>query len=105
MVQLVVTDRDGKVVEVEGEPGDSVMEAIRDLDASVEAICGGMCSCATCHCLMDINWAEHLPPRSDDELELLEELEAFDPARSRLSCQIPVTEDLDGLTLTVGPEE
>ena len=105
MVQLVVTDRDGKVVEVEGEPGNSVMETIRDLDASVEAICGGMCSCATCHCLMDINWLEQLPPRSDDELELLEELECFDPVRSRLTCQIQVTEELDGLTFTVGPEE
>jgi len=105
MVQLVVTDRDGNVVEVDADTGGSVMESIRDLDASVEAICGGMCSCATCHCLMDMNWVEHLPPRSDDELELLEELEAFDPVRSRLSCQIPVTEDLDGLALTVGPEE
>lgn len=105
MVQLVVTNRDGQVVEVEAEVGGSVMESIRDMDASIEAICGGMCSCATCHCLVDINWLEQLPARSDDELELLEELECFDPSRSRLVCQIPVTEELDGLVLTVGPEE
>ena len=105
MVKLVVTDREGAVVEVDGRTGESLMENIRDLDNSVEAICGGMCSCATCHCLIDEGWVAQLPPRSDDELELLEELDAFDGARSRLACQIPVTEDLDGLSLVVGPEE
>ena len=105
MVKLVVTDREGQTVEVEAETGDSIMESIRDLDNSVEAICGGMCSCATCHCLVEAQWFARLAPRSEDELELLEELDSFDAGRSRLTCQVPVTEELDGLSLVVGPEE
>jgi len=105
MAKLVVTDREGKAQDVEGQTGLSVMENIRDLDDSVEAICGGMCSCATCHCFVDTAWFGRLPARSPDELDLLEELDSFDPERSRLSCQIELTEELDGLVLTVGPEE
>ena len=105
MTKLVVSDREGNVQEVDAQNGLSVMENIRDLDDSVEAICGGMCSCATCHCLIDSDWFARLPERSADELELLEELDAFDPERSRLACQVGVTSELDGLVLTVGPEE
>jgi 2Fe-2S ferredoxin len=105
MVKLVVTDRRGRVVDVDARPGLSVMENIRDLDDSVEAICGGMCACATCHVYIDPSWAERLPPRSYEERLMLQDLEAFDAARSRLSCQIEVSDALDGLALTVGPEE
>jgi 2Fe-2S ferredoxin len=105
MAKLVVTDREGNVQDVEGTTGMSLMENIRDLDNSVEAICGGMCSCATCHCLIEPDWLAKLPAPSPDELDLLEELESFNPERSRLSCQVPFTDELDGLVLTVGPEE
>jgi ferredoxin, 2Fe-2S len=105
MVKLVVTDRAGRVVEVEAERNISIMENIRDLDASVDAICGGMCACATCHVFIAPEWADRLPPRAYEEHQMLQDLESFDPERSRLSCQIEVTDALEGLELTVGPEE
>ena len=105
MAKIVVTDREGNSQEVEAQTGISVMENIRDLDNSVEAICGGMCSCATCHCLVDSGWFAKLAPRSPDELELLEELDSYNADQSRLSCQVEFTADLDGMVLTIGPEE
>ena len=105
MAKLVVTDREGNTQEAEAQTGMSVMENIRDLDNSVEAICGGMCSCATCHCLVDSAWFAKLAPRSPDESELLEELDSYNADQSRLSCQVEFTADLDGMVLTIGPEE
>ena len=105
MVKLVVTDRKGRVVEVDGHTGISVMENIRDLDDSVDAICGGLCSCATCHVHIDPAWVPRLPPRSEEEAMLVGDSAHYDHERSRLSCQISLTEELDGLMLTVAPEE
>ena len=105
MPKIVVIDREGNTQAVAAQSGTSVMENISDLDDSVEAICGGMCSCATCHCFIDSAWLDRLAPRSTDELELLEELDAFNAEKSRLACQIPFSDELDGLVLTVGPEE
>ncbi len=105
MVKLVVTDREGRVVEVDGQAGISVMENIRDLPDSVDAICGGLCSCATCHVFIEPGWMQNLPPRADEEAMLVGDSANYDPERSRLSCQIRLTEALDGLTLTVAPEE
>ena len=105
MVKLIVTDREQRVVEVDATPGLSMMESIRELDASVEAICGGMCACATCHVYIDPAWADQTGSRSFEETLMLRDLDSFDPDRSRLSCQIEVTEALEGLALTVGPEE
>jgi 2Fe-2S ferredoxin len=104
MVKLVVTDKDGCDVEVEARPGLSLMENIRDLPRSVEAICGGLCSCATCHVYIAADWVERLPPRRYEERLMLVGSPRFDVARSRLSCQIKVTAELDGLRLTVAPE-
>ena len=100
-----MTDREGRQVEIEGEPGISVMENIRDMDDSVDAICGGLCSCATCHVFVDPEWMEKLPPRHDEEDLLVGDSMNFDPERSRLSCQIMLTDEMDGLTMTVAPEE
>lgn len=105
MVKLVVTDKDGRAVEVDARAGWSVMENIRELPRSVEAICGGLCSCSTCHVFIDVDWIARLPPRRYEERVLLQGTRAFDAARSRLSCQIKVTEALDGLRLTVAPDD
>ncbi len=104
MVKVVVTDRDGVSHEVEAETDAPLMYSLRDLDHGVEAICGGVCSCATCHVFVDDAWVTQLPAREQDEEELLEELEHFRP-NSRLSCQIEVGPELDGLKLTIAPEE
>lgn len=105
MGTLVVKDKAGNVVEADAMEGVSVMENIVDLDNSVDAVCMGALCCATCHCYVDEEWAEKLPPRSDDENYLLEALNSFDEKRSRLSCQIKYSEELDGMKLEVAPEE
>jgi ferredoxin, 2Fe-2S len=104
MAELVIVDRDGKERRVEGRVGVSVMETLREFDY-VPAICGGMCSCATCHVWVDAAWAARLPPRQGDEQELLQELTSFRPATSRLSCQLPFTEALSGLRVAIAPDE
>ncbi|MCY3815970.1 MAG: 2Fe-2S iron-sulfur cluster-binding protein [Gammaproteobacteria bacterium] len=104
MARIYVTDRMGESLVVEGQTGASVMETLRELDNGVEALCGGMCSCATCHSYIDSAWRDRLPPRSPEEEELLSELEYFTES-SRLTCQLRFSEELDGLTLTIAPEE
>lgn len=104
MVKLVVTDKDGRDVEVDARAGWSLMENIRGLPRSVEATCGGLCSCATCHVFIDADWVRRLPPRRYEERLMLAGSPLFDAARSRLSCQIEVTEALDGLRVSVAAE-
>src|SRR5262245_15596448 len=103
-IRLRVTDRNGNEHEVDTQPQGTLMEALRELDYGVAAICGGMCSCATCHVYISNEWAEKLPERQSDERELVSELQ-FHRESSRLSCQIALTERLDGLQLTLAPEE
>ncbi len=104
MAELLVVDRDGREHRVAGKEGVSVMETLRELDYGVAAICGVMCSCATCHVWIDPAWADRVPPRQGDEVELLQELSGFRP-NSRLSCQVPFTAALDGLRVTIAPDE
>jgi 2Fe-2S ferredoxin len=104
MVKLVVTDKDGRDVEVDARAGLSVMENIRQLPRSVEAICGGLCSCATCHVFIEPEWMQQLPPRRYEERLMLADSRMFDAARSRLSCQIKVAPELEGLRIIVAPE-
>ena len=104
MAELVIVDRDGKEHRVEGRVGVSVMETLRELDYGVAAICGGMCSCATCHVWVDPEWLGQLPSRQGDEQELLQELSSFKPT-SRLSCQVQFSEALSGLKVEIAPDE
>ena len=67
-------DRDGAEHDVEARSGLKLMEPLRELDYGIAAICGGMCSCATCHVYIDPEWATRLPPAMSDERELLSEL-------------------------------
>ena len=104
MAELVIVDRDGKEHRVAGKLGVSVMETLRELDYGVAAICGGMCSCATCHVYVDPSFADKLPAKQGDEQELLQELSGYQPT-SRLSCQVQFTEALDGLKVAIAPDE
>ncbi len=71
----------------------------------IAAICGGVCSCATCHLYVETEWAGRIPARSADEQVLVEETEAYEPEQSRLACQIEFTDELDGIRITLAPEE
>ncbi|MEJ8567371.1 2Fe-2S iron-sulfur cluster-binding protein [Elongatibacter sediminis] len=104
MISINVTDREGQTHTVEGQPNDKLMEVLREFDWGVAAICGGMCSCATCHIFVEDEWLETFPQREMDEEELLEFLDHFKP-NSRLSCQLELREKHDGLKVTLAPEE
>lgn len=103
-MRLRVVDRDGVEHAVDVPAEGSLMEALRELEYGVAAICGGMCSCATCHVYVAPEWQERLPESHGDERELLAELQYRRP-QSRLSCQIALQAQLDGLQVTVAPEE
>ena len=105
MVRLVVTNRAGQQVKVEASSGISLIENIRELDSSVDAICGGLCACATCHVHIDPAWANRLPQRQEEETLLISDSANYIAEQSRLSCQIQLTKDLDGLEFTIAPEE
>jgi 2Fe-2S ferredoxin len=105
MPTLVVTSRDGTETAVEAKTGLVVMENIRDKGFDeLLALCGGCCSCATCHVYVDPSFADRLPPMGDDENDLLDS-SAHRRPESRLSCQIEFTEALDGLRVTIAPED
>jgi 2Fe-2S ferredoxin len=104
MALLRVVDRDGVEHEVDAKPGLKVMETLRELDYGVAAICGGMCSCATCHVYVDPEWTSKLPEPMSDERELLTELSHHEN-NSRLSCQIEFTNEMAGLRVTIAPDE
>lgn len=107
MPRLIVTTRAGETreVEIEAEAGLSVMEAVRDAGFDeLLALCGGCCSCATCHVHVAEEFADRLPPMSADENDLLDSSDHRTPA-SRLSCQIPFGAALDGLRITIAPED
>ena len=103
-IRLNVVDRDGAEHDVQTPATGSLMEALRELDYGVTAICGGMCSCATCHVYIAPEWVAKVPDRQSDEGDLLSELQ-FRQDGSRLSCQIPLSQSLDGLRQTLAPEE
>ena len=104
MPRMRVVDRDGIEHEIEARAGLKVMENLRELDYGVAAICGGMCSCATCHVYVDPEWVERLPAAMSDERELLSEL-SHTQDNSRLSCQIEFTAELAGLRVTIAADE
>lgn len=104
MITITVTDLQEKIHKLEAQPGDSLMEILREFDWGVAAICGGMCSCATCHVFVDEAWADKFPVREMDEEELLEFLDHFQP-NSRLSCQLELKDQHDGLAVKLAPEE
>ena len=101
-MKIIVTDQDGKVHEIEAIEGWRVMEIIRDHGLPIKAECGGCASCATCHVYVDENWLPKLYPMRDDEQDLLDTAPDVRD-NSRLSCQILMSEELDGLSVTLAP--
>lgn len=103
MAEIIVTTRAGTEVTLAARPGMSVMEIIRDggIDELL-ALCGGCCSCATCHVYVAEGFATG--SASPDEDDLLDSSDNKTPA-SRLSCQIAFTAALDGLRVTIAPED
>jgi ferredoxin, 2Fe-2S len=105
MPKLIVVNRDGAEQTVEGDKGLSVMEVIRDQGFDeLLALCGGCCSCATCHIYVDPAFADALPAMSEDENDLLDSSDHRNDT-SRLSCQVVLTDALDGLRVTIAPED
>lgn len=101
-LKIYVTDQDGKEHTLEALEGWRVMEIIRDHGLPIKAECGGCCCCATCHVYVDPEWVDKLYPPSEEEVDMLDE--AMEPQdNSRLSCQILMSEDLNGLKVTLAP--
>ena len=103
MPKLTITDRSGKKSEIEYDSNFTLMEILRDNGYDIEASCGGCCACATCHVYIDEKWTNKLNNIDDDEESMLDQ--AFDVKKnSRLSCQINLSEELDGLEIEIAPE-
>jgi len=103
MPKVVYIEPDENRRELDVPVGYSVMEgATMNSVEGIEAECGGACSCATCHAYIDEAWLDKLPPMEGMEDSMLEAA-VERQSNSRLTCQIEVTEELDGLTLKVAP--
>ncbi|MGB5335256.1 MAG: 2Fe-2S iron-sulfur cluster-binding protein [Woeseiaceae bacterium] len=105
MPKITYVTTDGERHDVEVDNGYSVMEGAinNDIDGIV-AECGGACACATCHAYIDEKWLDKLPEMDDMEDSMLDA--AFErKANSRLSCQIEVSDELDGLVVYVGEND
>jgi len=105
MAKLFVTKRDGSEMTIEAQSGLSVMEIIRDGGGDeLLALCGGCCSCATCHVHVDPAFVDKMAPMGEDENDLLESSDHRNE-RSRLSCQIQFDNALDGLRVSIAQED
>lgn len=99
-MNIYVTDLDGVEHTLEAVEGWRVMEIIREHGLPIKAECGGACACATCHVYIDEDWVERLEMMEDEEQEMLDQ--AFDlQDNSRLSCQLIMSDELNGLRLTL----
>lgn len=105
MPQITVVNNEGEEKSIQAEEGRTLMEVIRDNGFDeLLALCGGCCSCATCHVYVDPAFAGMLSPMSSDEDDLLESSDHRQPG-SRLSCQIKLDDTLDGLKVKIAPED
>lgn len=105
MPQITVVNQSGEATSLDAPTGRTLMEVIRDNGFDeLLALCGGCCSCATCHVHIDASFMDKLPKMSEDENDLLDSSEHRNEF-SRLSCQVPVTDALEGLTVTIAQED
>ncbi|PIE11445.1 MAG: 2Fe-2S ferredoxin [Rhodobacterales bacterium] len=100
MAKITYIEHTGTKHEVDVAPGLTVMEGARDNGVpGIEADCGGACACSTCHVYVDEAWVEKIPAKDPMEEDMLDFAWQPDELRSRLTCQIKVTEDMDGLVV------
>jgi len=105
MPKLTIVNRAGSETTIDAQSGLSVMENIRDAGFDeLLALCGGCCSCATCHVHVDEAWSQAVGGPNPDEDDLLDSSDHRND-RSRLSCQIEMSDALDGLRVTIAPED
>ncbi len=100
-MKILVTLPDNRTIELNARNEWTLMEAMRDSGLGVRAQCGGGRACATCHIHVSPDWSGKLPPPDPDEIELIESSDTYDPAVSRLSCQIVINDSLDGLEVAL----
>ncbi|MFN8946451.1 MAG: 2Fe-2S iron-sulfur cluster-binding protein [Alphaproteobacteria bacterium] len=99
MAKIKYIEHDGKEHVIDVQPGTTVMEgAVKNMIPGIDADCGGACACATCHVYVDKAWLGKIQPMQEMEKTMLDFAEGVE-ANSRLSCQIQVTEALDGMTV------
>lgn len=104
MPTVTIILREGEEIAIEAQAGASIMESIRNAGIDeVVALCGGSCSCATCHVFVEAG-ADTLPPMAADEADMLE-CSLYRQPNSRLSCQLPVDAAMNGLIVRIAPEE
>ncbi|MDN7134962.1 2Fe-2S iron-sulfur cluster-binding protein [Pseudidiomarina terrestris] len=105
MPKAIFIDKDGGQYEADIPVGQSLMEgAVDNMIDGILGECGGVMSCATCHCYVAKEWEDKLPPASEREEDMLDM--AIEPQdNSRLSCQIEMTEELDGITVYLPPSQ
>ncbi|MCK1597564.1 2Fe-2S iron-sulfur cluster-binding protein [Bradyrhizobium sp. 164] len=101
-MKVLVFDRRGRLVELDNVSAPTLMRAVRDAGLDITAQCSGCASCATCHVYVDDAWQAKLKPVGEIEDAMLDVVEGRQEG-SRLSCQIELTENLDGLTVTLAP--
>jgi 2Fe-2S ferredoxin len=101
MPKIKYIEHNGKEHEVEVPLGWSVMEgAVKNLIPGIDADCGGACACATCHVYVAQEWLAKMPPKQDMEETMLDFAQDLEP-NSRLSCQLKVTPEFEGLSVTM----
>lgn len=102
LIQVKVTDLEGftHIIDAPTDMGLNLMEAIRANELPIKATCGGMALCATCHVLVHSN--HPLPPMSEDEEAMLDQAFLLDIPHSRLSCQLHLTQEMNGLEVELG---
>jgi 2Fe-2S ferredoxin len=105
MAKITYIEHNGTEHVVDVASGLTVMEGARDNGVpGIEADCGGACACSTCHVYVAEEWVDQLPPKEAMEADMLDFAWEPDPVRSRLTCQLKVSDALDGLVVTM-PEK
>lgn len=101
-VKVLITDLENNIHELEGLEGWRLMEVIRDNGLPIKAECGGACACATCHVYIAEKWLPKLVPPTDEEVRMMDDAFFVKP-NSRLSCQILLSKEIEGLEATIAP--